>query len=602
MSKKRGGFFSNPFGGIFDFNHDGRESLGEQWIGFNIFEDCTREENDTSWRDYCEDGSDYDIDPEDYEDEYDYEDALEEAKNAWREDCEDGSEYDLDPDDFDSEDEYLDALEDARENEYLKNDSVGYPLQFSINCSSFDRLDAIKESDFPNQRRYNAAYNLAGGFIYGDPEFENKKKACCQFIIDNADKIVAANYLSCDSGFLYAQAIKDHFELPVSLPDEDEYREYEFSEALCKIAKRNIPLSFEVWEWSLETFFPYVQYDEDSIRNLTSSVIDNLYDFPNNYKIELVRYMKNHPEFMNTITDERSEVSYDLGEVIATAIRDNLRDVALTLFQRGLKQAGNDWKKINELTEGILYQCLNYEELESAEYFKQNIIPIVKELNIGMVRDEIFGWEKEIEEYINYIENSCEQYVYSRKNAWRKTVPDGSKYGLDPRYYDSESEYLEDLNDAKYGWREWYENEDTLGLDVSNFETQEEYHNAYTALLHEKYRKEQEQREQERKSLQEKRENERLLRQKIQEEQRAEIEKALADETIYTYCGVVFPHSLRQYHYRTDDMTINVGDTVIVPVGSRESTGVVVSVGQYMRIAVPYPMEKTKFIICKIGE
>ncbi len=43
-------------------------------------------------------------------------------------------------------------------------------------------------------------------------------------------------------------------------------------------------------------------------------------------------------------------------------------------------------------------------------------------------------------------------------------MPDGSKYGLDPRYYDSEQKYMEALNEEKYGWREWYKGDDTMTM------------------------------------------------------------------------------------------------------------------------------------------
>lgn len=101
MAKKGGGkgsFWDNPFGGIFDFNGDGKEDFGEQWLAYKIFEECTKEEEshhdyssdyidhsifgddnddiDTSWREFCEDGSDFDLDPEDYETEEEYEEAL----------------------------------------------------------------------------------------------------------------------------------------------------------------------------------------------------------------------------------------------------------------------------------------------------------------------------------------------------------------------------------------------------------------------------------------------------------------------------------------------------------------------------------------------
>lgn len=659
MAKKGGGgkksFWDNPFGGMFDFNRDGKEDFGELWIAQKIFEECTKENEpqhdyssdyiyhsaldddfvDTSWREFCEDGSEFDIDPEDYEteEEYDealaeakqkvawrktcedgsdvfidpedydtedeYNEALEEARNAWRDTCEDGSEYGLDPDDFDTEDEYNEALEEAQANEMDAISAPTISLQLSVECPALDKLEEIKEEDYPNKRRFNAAYTLANEFLcYSSKEAEQKDKACCQFIIDNADKITAANYLSYEGGFLYAQAIKDNFKLPVSLPDEDEYREYELSDALCKIAKRNVTLSFEVWEWALNTFLPYTQYADGSLTELTSDVIDDLYSFPEKYRTELARYMNQHSDFMEKVLNAKAEMSGNLDALIAAALKDGLMDTALTLFKRGLAQAGDEWKKINGLTDGTISWCKNYDELESAEYFKLNMLPLVKAINIGMVQDEIDEWEKGLDEYIRQVESDCEQYAYTRKNAWRKTVPDGSKYGLDPRYYDSEQEYLEALEDEKYGWRKWYKDDDTLGLNVNDFETQEEYRKAYDVRLEEKRQTEREQREQERRRLQQQREQER--RERVEKEQRIEAEKARVDENIYTFCGVLFPHTLHPYHYRTDDTTIKVGDDVLVPVGDKETIGKVVSVGQYMRVAAPYPVDKTKFIISKI--
>ncbi|MCC8067090.1 MAG: hypothetical protein LIO94_08325 [Clostridiales bacterium] len=39
---KKGGF--NPFGGLFDFNRDGKTDFGKQWLAMKIFEECTKEE------------------------------------------------------------------------------------------------------------------------------------------------------------------------------------------------------------------------------------------------------------------------------------------------------------------------------------------------------------------------------------------------------------------------------------------------------------------------------------------------------------------------------------------------------------------------------
>lgn len=43
MSKKDN-FWDNPFGGMFDFNGDGKEDLSEQWIAMKIFEECLKDD------------------------------------------------------------------------------------------------------------------------------------------------------------------------------------------------------------------------------------------------------------------------------------------------------------------------------------------------------------------------------------------------------------------------------------------------------------------------------------------------------------------------------------------------------------------------------
>ncbi len=81
-------------------------------------------------------------------------------------------------------------------------------------------------------------------------------------------------------------------------------------------------------------------------------------------------------------------------------------------------------------------------------------------------------------------------------------------------------------------------------------------------------------------------------------------EDRLGTMPIYTYVGVVFPKANIVYHYRTMDKTIAVGNEVLVPVMRRgilkEATGVVVSVGQYLPIGVPYPVSQTRTVIRKL--
>lgn len=590
------------FGGLFDFNGDGKTTWDEEFIAYKIFEECTKDEDDSDsdfdsdlfddtddsdkyeWRIFCEDGTEYGVYPEDYETEEEYENALDEAKYGWRDSCESVLDTGVDPEDYETEEEYEEAL--AEERERISNAEI--TIDFSVECPALDKLDKIREEDYPNKRRYNAVYTLANELVfYGDSEYEKKLKARCRFIIDNADTIPAADYLTHGGEFLYAQAIKDNFSLPCSLPDEDETREMYFPQIICKIAKRDIPLSFEVWSWCMERFLPYAEYDDCCGNDLSVGVIYYLYKFPDDYITKLVHYMSENDSFCKSLMMSSDETANSIAELIAESIKEELFKTADTLFKYGLEKAGREWKKINSLTEGVIFRCKNYEELESMEYFRDNLFPMVKAIPLGMVQDEIEDWEKNITEYINRVEDECEQYAFTRKNAWRKNVPNGKEYGLDPLDFDTEQEYLEALNEEKYGWRKWYKDRENYGLNPDSFETQEEYRKALNDKAKEARRQER---------------DKRLKEQQLAEQ--AKIQGYENDKTIFTYCGVLIPFSSRPYSFRTDDNSIKIGDTVIVPVGEndKEMKGRVVSIGQYLRLSAPYPVEKTKMIIRKAEE
>ena len=140
--------------GLFDFDGDGKTSLGEQWIAYNIFKECTKEdddddsylyddEEDYSWRDFCDDGSEYGISPEDYEEEWEYEEALEEAKYAWRDECEDGVEYGVDPEDYETAEEYEEALEEVK---YAWREDCEDGFEYGVDADDYETLEEYEEA------------------------------------------------------------------------------------------------------------------------------------------------------------------------------------------------------------------------------------------------------------------------------------------------------------------------------------------------------------------------------------------------------------------------------------------------------------------------
>lgn len=164
---------------------------------------------DDSWRDFCEDGSDYDIDPEDYDTEEEYMEALEEAKEEytekhnfddyrivgiyiesddeddedWRDDCEDGSDYDIDPYDFDTEEEYIQALDAAKAERNIEP-----PLSVFIE-KLFEgiNIDPYPAKSNSNNWRYNCTEDNEFGLDPEDYDTEEEYEDALQDEIEYYD-------------------------------------------------------------------------------------------------------------------------------------------------------------------------------------------------------------------------------------------------------------------------------------------------------------------------------------------------------------------------------------------------------------------------------
>lgn len=512
------------FGGAFDFNGDGKMSVDEEYIAYKIFEDCCGF-NDR------EDEDDYD---DGYDDEYD------------------------DYDDY-SEADYLQAAEIEATRKRLSQERTNKQKRLAMQHT-------LNERGLHNKRQYNAFYRLIEiNNANNADEHMQKEAKCCQFIIENAKEVIAAKYLTPGGDFLYGQAIKEKLKLPISLCDEDEERKNELVDILRSLAQTDIPLCLRVWLLCIKNFMPYCRFDDNARADMTNRIMDALDDFPPQFPLELIRYMGGRFAFRRAVVRDAAEISQFLPKLILMAERNGMSDTAVLLFKDALANAGSDLEKLNMLTDSLIYEAENYEELESIEYIEKKLLPLVR-VNSTKMNSR----KREIAEYKKRVERDCEKYAYSRGNAWRKKVPDGEKYGLDPLCFESESDYLAAYNGIKYIWRKRFRN--NYGIDPADYEEEDAFIRARTEAA-EQYKKQ------------------------------AEQKRAAAAEgkDIFIYCGVLLPHGAQPYSFRTEDTGIDIGDSVIVEVGDkgREVKGTVVSVGRYIRDVVPYPIEKTKLIIRK---
>ena len=614
MAKKGGSFWDNPFGGMFDFNRDGREDFGEQWLAFKIFEECTKNDNSSDsdffaspgrrnsyvgfnadderdflddsdddvghdWRLFCEDGSDVGVDLEDFDSEEEYEEALADARSMWRFTCEDGSDVGLDPYDYNTEDEYSDALAEAR------NVQPGQiTLTINVEIPGMEALNAIRPEDYPNKRQYDAAYHLCDvkqgtAYISDDssPEAEMER---CQFILNS--NTVAAKYLTVYNGFLYAQAVKEHFSLPVDIPDEDASIKTYFDDLMREVAEEDPKLAVEIWGWCIKQFGPYPQYmyDKRTLYNFPMCSVD---EYPEEFLDLASKAIGNDQEFCDGLLTKSPEFPSCCAPIIGRALKNGFAKEASVMFIAAMLNPAGKGKDLEELIERIISECSNWEELETMELFQLYILPVIQKMENKRIQRLYPKFAKKVSDYITYVEENCERYQYSRKYAWRNGCVDGSAYNIDPLDYETEQEYNQAIHDEKYAWRRWASYDARkYGIDPTVFEKEEEFNTAVD-------------------------EARKIELQKRREEQAARRNASIAsyadplaetDKTVYTVCGVVFESTPTIYHYRLEDDSISIGDLVIVPVGrdGKESIAEVVTIQKHRRATAPYPVDRAKFI------
>lgn len=621
--------FGQPFSGMFDFNGDGKTDLGEQWLGYMIINDCMKEEkNDTytgsssffgssddtdddwhlfcedgseygldpedyasendyeealsqakvAWRDTCEDGLDFGIDPDDYDTEEEYMEALEEARSAWREDCDNSFEFDLNPEDFDTQEEYEDALEEARTSSDNSGISIPITLSVSVDIPGYDALNAIKPTDYPNKRQYEAAYHLCDveqGTAY-IPDDSSKKAEIekCKFIL--AADTIAGKYLTVYDGFLYAQAIKENFRLPIEFQDEDEEVKTFFDDIFMEIAEEDISLALKIWVWCIKEFGLYQKYMKNDW-TLYNSIISSVDDYPKEFLDLAIKELGSNISFCQGLLTENKQFPYGIARFISRALELDFVTEAQVIFTATALNPAAKGKDMENLINSVISDCSNWEELETMERFKFNLLPIIKRMKNKRIQRLLPKFIEQVDYYISSVESSEEKYQYSRRFEWRAKYKEAPLYDIDPLNYESEADYLKASEQKKYAWRRHQYEARRYGIDVNAFETEDEYNEV----------------------LQKKREEERASR-SIPKPQTDPL--ATTDKTIYNFCSVVFNSANQPYTYLTGNFDVKIGDTVIVPVGNegKETVATVVSTSQHMRLTAPYPVDKAKTIIKKV--
>ena len=471
-----------------------------------------------------------------------------------------------------------------------------------------DEEDEIRPENYPNQRMYQAACNLddirRGYILFANPRIKKQERSRYEFILTDGGPL-AARYLTADGDFLCAQAVKEHFpDLPIPVKPEDEQQETRLGKLIRSLAQHDPDLALEVWLWCIHQFYPYREHSNEK-DYLLEEVLERLDDLPEDFLEHLVNRLAEQEPLRKLIVTGCDASVDALRTLCGLELRRDRAPAAQTLLRDFLAEDQTTGAQICEFAEGLLWDCRDDDGLEQMEQFQMFLLPILSDVRKSVVQRSLKKWTRTAARYIEEMERTCRKYAYTRRYAWRADCKSGSEYGVDPLDYETREAYDEAIQEARYGWREYYSDEkDEFGIDPQDFETEDDFSAAlrkererrWTLEAEERRRQSEEAAAQRRKE----REEQQARNQKIKnawEDPRNE-----SDQTVYTLCGVQFQDAGLVYHYRTEDTSLRIGDLVLVPVGqeNRESPARIVSVGQYLRKAAPYSVDQAKFILKRI--
>ena len=388
-----------PFTNFFDRNGNGQMDFTEELLAMKVFEDalpgeesasCDETENDGL--DGLDDGLSDEIDEEDINSLIDQDLGLH-SPDFLEEDSEgDAAIWD---DLEDDEDVWDDSQEEAE-------GPVAY-LTFSVE-SREERFakQGVRREDYPSQRVYDAACDLIDlqngkGYV---PSASTRQREIDRrrFLVEGG--CVAARYLTLHDGFLYAQAVKENFPLPIEVPDEDERPVTSLDDLFLDLAEEDPALAVRVWAWIIREFGPYPQY-MDGVWMPFNGLLYLTFRFPPEFREIALEELCQNSDFRRGLLETSPEFP-DVGGYLAYALSHGREDQATTLLKSALKNPHGKGVRYEELVQSIFYHMPEARDPEPWEALERTVFPILEGLPDKRTQRLLPQWKEEVAQRIQW--------------------------------------------------------------------------------------------------------------------------------------------------------------------------------------------------------
>ena len=204
--------------------------------------------------------------------------------------------------------------------------------------------------------------------------------------------------MTINRGFLYAQAVKENFQLPIEVPDEDEEPVTSLEDLFLDLAEEDPALAVRVWAWIIKEFGPYPQY-MDGVWMPFNGLLHITDQFPPEFQEIALEELCQNSDFRRGLLEASPEFP-DAGGYIAYALSQGREDQAATLLQSALKNPHGKGVRYEELVRSIFYRMPEERDPEPWEALERTVFPILEGLPDKRTQRLLPKWKEEVAQRI----------------------------------------------------------------------------------------------------------------------------------------------------------------------------------------------------------
>ena len=118
---------------------------------------------------------------------------------------------------------------------------------------------------------------------------------------------------------MFVQAIKENFELPVVLDDEDENVVHDFNEVFMQVAEENPQLAIDIWTWVIKEFGPFKKYmsNDWTVYNFILTSTD---DYPDEFLPLAIKRLGEDIKFCDELITKNPQYPHGMSAFITKAL------------------------------------------------------------------------------------------------------------------------------------------------------------------------------------------------------------------------------------------------------------------------------------------